>query len=145
VYLVDTNVLSAGAPTKARIETGLVEWMDRNSDKLFISVITIAEIDAGIAKLRDNGSLKKAQRLSEWLETLLHLYQHRVLPLDLQAARELGRMTQAVRQAGRMPEMADLSIAATAIMKGYVVLTRNLRHFQGTGVTTLDPFESLPA
>ncbi|MCH4091195.1 type II toxin-antitoxin system VapC family toxin [Acetobacter sp.] len=145
MYLVDTNVLSAGAPTKARIETGLVEWMDRNSDKLFISVITIAEIDAGIAKLRDNGSLKKAQRLSEWLETLLHLYQHRVLPLDLQAARELGRMTQAVRQAGRMPEMADLSIAATAIMKGYVVLTRNLRHFQGTGVTTLDPFESLPA
>ncbi|CAI9122029.1 type II toxin-antitoxin system VapC family toxin [Brytella acorum] len=145
MYLVDTNVLSAGAPTKARIETGLVEWMDRNSDKLFISVITIAEIEAGIAKLRDNGSLKKAQRLSEWLETLLHLYQHRVLPLDLQAARELGRMTQAVRQAGRMPEMADLSIAATAIMKGYVVLTRNLRHFQGTGVTTLDPFESLPA
>lgn len=54
-------------------------------------------------------------------------------------------MTQAVRQAGRMPEMADLSIAATAMLKGYVVLTRNLRHFQGTGVTALDPFESLPA
>lgn len=97
MYLVDTNVLSAAAPTKARIETGLVEWIDRNSDKLFISVITIAEIEAGIAKLRDNGSLKKAQRLSEWLETLLHLYQHRVLPLDLQAARELGCMTQAVK------------------------------------------------
>lgn len=145
MYLVDTNVLSAAAPTKARIETGLVEWIDRNSDKLFISVITIAEIEAGIAKLRDNGSLKKAQRLSEWLETLLHLYQHRVLPLDLQAARELGCMTQAVRQAGRMPEMADLSIAATAMVKGYVVLTRNLRHFQGTGNIALDPFESLPA
>jgi len=145
VYLVDTNVLSATAPTKARTETGLVEWMDRNSDKLFISVITIAEIEAGIAKLQDNSSLKKAQRLSEWLETLLHLYQHRVLPLDIQAAHELGRMTQAVRQAGRMPEMADLSIAATAMVRGYVVLTRNLRHFQGTGVTTLDPFESLPA
>lgn len=145
MYLVDTNVLSAAAPTKARIEKGLVEWMDRNSNDLFISVITIAEIEAGIARLQDNGSLKKAQRLSEWLETLLHLYQHRVLPLDLQAARELGRMTQAVRQAGRMPEMADLSIAATAMVKGYVVLTRNLRHFQGTGVTTLDPFEKLPA
>ena len=83
--------------------------------------------------------------LSEWLETLLHLYQHRVLPLDIQAARELGRMTQAVCQAGRMPEMADLSIAATAMVKGYVVLTHNLRHFQGTGVTALDPCESLPA
>ncbi|KAA8391307.1 type II toxin-antitoxin system VapC family toxin [Acetobacter tropicalis] len=118
--------------------------LDRNSDKLFISVITIAEIEAGIAKLKDNGSLKKAQRLYEWLETLLHLYQHRVLPLDIQLARELGRMTQAVRQAGRMPEMADLSIAATAIVRGYVMLTRNLRYFQGTGVTALDPFESLP-
>ncbi|MBF0860227.1 type II toxin-antitoxin system VapC family toxin [Gluconobacter sp. LMG 31484] len=145
MYLVDTNVLSAAAPTKAQIEKGLVEWMDRNSNDLFISVITIAEIEAGIARLQDNGSLKKAQRLSEWLETLLHLYQHRVLPLDLQAARELGRMTQAVRQAGRMPEMADLSIAATAMVKGYVVLTRNLRHFQGTGIIALDPFESLPA
>ncbi|GEL64862.1 ribonuclease VapC [Kozakia baliensis] len=119
--------------------------MDGNSDKLFISAMTIAEIGAGIARLRDNGSLKKAQRLSEWLETLLHLYQHRVLPLDLQAARELGRMTQVVRQAGCMPEMADLSIAATAMVRGYVVLTRNLRHFQGTGVTALDPFESLPS
>ncbi|MCQ9157045.1 PIN domain-containing protein [Acidomonas methanolica] len=63
---------------------------------------------------------------------------------DLQAARELGRMTQAVCQAGRMPEMADLAIAATAMVKGYVVLTRNLRHFQGTGVTAFDPFESPP-
>ncbi|KGB21517.1 PilT protein-like [Acetobacter tropicalis] len=67
-----------------------------------------------------------------------------MLPLDIQLARELGRMTQAVRQAGRMPEMADLSIAATAIVRGYVMLTRNLRYFQGTGVTALDPFESLP-
>ena len=145
MYLVDTNVLSAAAPTKARIETGLVEWMDRNSDKLFISVITIAEIEAGIAKLQDNGSLKKVQRLSEWLEMLLHLYQPRVLPLDLQAARELERTTQAVRQAGRMHEMADLSIAAIAMVKSYVVLIRNLRSFQGTGVTALDPFERLPA
>lgn len=54
-------------------------------------------------------------------------------------------MTQAVRQAGRMPEMADLSIAATAMVKGYVVLTCNLRHLQGMCVTALDPFENLPA
>ncbi|MEJ5143182.1 PIN domain-containing protein [Gluconobacter albidus] len=44
-----------------------------------------------------------------------------------------------------MPEMVDLLIAAPAMVKGYVVLTRNQRHFQGAGVTAFDPFESLPA
>ncbi len=55
MYLVDTNVLSAASPTQAAAAPDLVAWMDRNSDSLYLSVITIADIEAGIAKSRRQG------------------------------------------------------------------------------------------
>ncbi|MDB5398994.1 MAG: PilT protein domain protein, partial [Rhodopila sp.] len=79
MYLVDTNVLSAGAPTKSRPLPDLADWMDRNSERLFLSVITVAEIEDGIAKSRREGAFRKANRLAEWLETLVHLYSARIL------------------------------------------------------------------
>ena len=58
----------------------LTDWMDRNSASLFLSVITIAEVEDGIAKSRRLGARRKAEQLSAWLETVLHLYAARVLP-----------------------------------------------------------------
>ncbi len=81
MYLVDTNVLSAGAPTKAKPMLDLVGWMERNSERLYLSVITVAEVEDGIAKARREGAHHKAERLAEWLDTLLHLYSARILPL----------------------------------------------------------------
>jgi predicted nucleic acid-binding protein len=52
VYLVDTNVLSAGAPTKADSAPGLTAWMERHSAQLYLSAITVAEVEEGIAKAR---------------------------------------------------------------------------------------------
>ena len=51
-YLVDTNVISAGAPSKAVSAEGLLKWMDEHSTKLYLSVVTVAEIEDGIAKAR---------------------------------------------------------------------------------------------
>jgi hypothetical protein len=51
-FLVDTDVLSVGTPSKTRTVTELLEWMDLNSNRLYISVITIAEIEDGIAKFK---------------------------------------------------------------------------------------------
>jgi len=144
VYLVDTNVISAGAPTKAVPSAALVAWMERHSRKLYLSVITVAEVEDGIAKARREGGARKADRLGEWLETLLHLYSARVLPLDLRAARVLGALADKARGAGHSPGLADLSIAATAQARGYTVLTRNVRHFACLDVPSHDPFESLP-
>jgi len=145
VYLVDTNVLSAGAPTKAVASSDLVAWMDRNSAGLFLSVITVAEVEDGIAKSRRQGAERKAGRLAEWLETLLHLYSARILSLDLPIARVMGSLSDRARAAGQAPGLADLAIAATAQSRGYTVLTRNLRHFEVLEVRALDPFTSLPA
>jgi len=144
MYLVDTNILSAAAPTKSKPAHGLAEWMERNSDDLYLSVITIAEIEAGISKLSDNGNDLKAGRLTAWLETVLHLYGSRVLSVDISAARAIGHMTQAMRRAGYNPELADLVIAATAHVNGYTVLTRNIRHFQMLEVRVCDPYVALP-
>jgi predicted nucleic acid-binding protein len=144
VYLVDTNVLSAGAPTKAVASVDLARWMDRHSDVLFLSVITVAEVQDGIAKFRRLGERRKADRLAEWLDTLLHLYASRILPVDLPTARTLGTLSDQARAAGHAPGLADLAIAATARERKYTILTRNLRHFQMLDVSALDPFAALP-
>jgi predicted nucleic acid-binding protein len=143
VYLVDTNVLSA-APTKVVTSSDLAAWMDRNSGGLFLSVITVAEVEDGIAKTRRQGAERKADRLAEWLDTLLHLYSARILPLDLPTARVLGSLSDRARGSGQAPGLADLAIAATAQNRRYTVLTRKLRHFEALGVPALDPFTSLP-
>ena len=144
MYLVDTNVLSAGAPSRQQAPIDLSAWMERNNAHLYLSVITVAEVEDGIAKARREGAARKADRLAEWLETLLHLYSARIVPLDIATARPLGRLSDKAHGAGQAPGLADLAIAATAAHWGYTVLTRNLRHFRALAVAAHNPFESLP-
>ena len=80
MYLVDTDVISAGAPSKRRASPALILWMDRHSDRLFLSAITIAEIAEGIAKARREGARRKGTALSGSLEAVLHIRGSRVLP-----------------------------------------------------------------
>ncbi len=119
--------------------------MERNSELLYLSVITVAEVESGIAKARREGSARRAELLGAWLETVLHLYAVRILPLTIDVARRLGELTDRARGFGRAPGLADLAIAATALDRSYMVLTRNVRHFEGLGVRVHDPFASLPA
>ncbi|WP_158746227.1 PIN domain-containing protein [Acidisphaera sp. L21] len=144
MYLVDTNVLSAGAPTKAVPQHELRAWMDRNSAGLYLSVITVAEVEDGIARSRRSGAHAKAERLTGWLETVLHLYGSRILPIDVATARRIGLLADQARSLGSDPGLADLAIAATAAVRGYVILTRNLRHFAPLGTPAFDPFEKRP-
>jgi predicted nucleic acid-binding protein len=144
MYLVDTNVISQGAPPRRAIATALADWMDRHSDKLYLSSMTIAEIEGGIAKSRRDGAARKADDLSAWLETVLHLYGNRVLALDAEVARRLGQLSDHARALGRPPGLADLIIAATAAHHGLIILSRNVKHFAPLGVTAHDPFTTLP-
>jgi predicted nucleic acid-binding protein len=141
MYLVDTNVISAGAPSKATKAPGLAAWMDAHSAALFLSTVTVAEIEAGIAKARRESATSKAKNLAAWLETLLHLYGDRVLAFDTAVARIAGAMSDNAR--AYAPGFADIAIAATARRHRLTILSRNVRHFAPLGVPVLDPFSAL--
>ena len=145
MYLVDTDVISAGAPSRAVAAPDLAKWMDQQSTQLYVSTITVAEIEDGIAKSRREKARRKASDLAEWLETLLHLYGDRVLPFDLAAARIAGALSDVARSRGSAPGFADIAIAATAYCRGLTLLTRNTRHFAPLGLSTVNPFERLPS
>lgn len=143
MYLVDTNVISAVSPN--RLPTAaLVEWMDAQSTSLFLSVVTIAEVEDGIAKLRREKATRRSEDLAQWLEAVLHLYSDRILTFDTPAARLAGELSDLARGQGHAPGFADVIIAATARLHALTVLSRNVRHFEPLGVPVLDPFKELP-
>jgi toxin FitB len=143
VYLVDTNVISAATPSRP-VPPALVEWMDTHSASLFISAVTVAEIEDGIAKTRREGARRKSAELAEWLETILHLYGDRLLAFDAATARIAGAMADRARGNGHAPGFADIIIAATAQHHRLTILSRNRRHIEPLGVAVIDPFAQLP-
>jgi hypothetical protein len=143
MYLMDTNVISAGAPS--RPASDLIPWMDQHSASLYLSTVTVAEIEDGIAKAKREKATRKAADLAAWLETLLHLYGDRILAFDLAAARIAGVLSDLARGRGAKPGFADIMIAATARSHGLTILTRNGRHFEPLGIPTVNPFDGLPS
>ncbi|KAB2870193.1 MAG: type II toxin-antitoxin system VapC family toxin [Bauldia sp.] len=133
MFLLDTVVLSE--LRKRHADRSVVAWMERQrSTDVFLSVITIGEIERGIA-LRQASDPGFAQVLVVWLDRVLSLYGGRILPFDVTAARRWGALSAAL--GNRSP---DLQIAATALEHGLTVVTRNTADFAPTGVATLDPF-----
>jgi toxin FitB len=144
VYLVDTNVISAFSPA-AGLESGTVRtWLEAQSAHLYLSVVSVAEIESGIAKAEREGATRKAGLLAAWLESVLHLYGDRILPVTIGAARLAGRLADKARGAGAAPGFADILIAATACDLSLTILTRNTKHFAVLGVAVADPWVSLP-
>lgn len=133
MFLVDTDVLSALA--KRGQHASVVAWIGRQRPgDLFVSVISIGEIERGIALQRDKDQ-NFAAMLAGWLDDVLNVYGDRVVPFDLASVRRWGRLSAAL---GRKD--ADLQIAATALEHGLTVVTRNTSHFEPAGVPVLDPF-----
>ena len=143
MYLIDTNVISAGAPSRPA-PAGLVAWMDAQSALLLVSAVTVAEIEDGIAKLQREGATRKSADLAAWWETVLHLYGERIIPFDTPVARIAGALSDRARGQGQAPGLGDIMIAATALCRGLTILSRNVRHFAPLGVPVLDPFVALP-
>lgn len=146
MYLLDTSVLSHLAPTRRQTEAdkAFAEWILSHSDELWLSVITAAEIEDGIAKARRTGATRKAADLAEWWGEVRHYHGNRILTLDLATATETGAFIDAARAAGISPGFEDLAIAATAKVNDFTVLTANLKDFEPLGIKVFDPFQALP-
>lgn len=132
MYLLDTMVLSD--LRKRKRDPRLVAWLkDIRPGDLYLSVVTIGEVEKGIAKQRRLDP-DFAARLAVWLDATLRDYEGRILPVGIAVARRWGQLADAHNRAG-----ADLLIAATALEHGLTVVTRNVRHFASTGALLFDP------
>jgi toxin FitB len=133
MYLIDTVTLSE--LRKRERDRMVVTWFEQQrTTDLFVSVITIGEIERGIARQRVTDPAF-AGALAAWLDRVLALYGERIVPFDLRTARRWGALS-----AGLGNDSADLMIAATALEHGLTVVTRNASDFEPTGVVVLDPF-----
>ncbi len=132
MFLIDTDVLSA--LRRRERSPDLVEWISgQRTTDLYLSVVSVGEVERGIVRQqRDNPVF--ARELALWLDSVLALYGDRILPVNPSEARRWGRLSGVIGHDG-----ADLLIAATAIEHGLTVVTRNVRHFEPTGVPVLDP------
>ena len=133
MYLLDTNVVSE--LRRPRPRKAVQGWFRTvPTDRLFLSAVTIGEIQAGIELAREQDTAK-AEELESWLDRVVAL--HAVLPMNAVVFREWARLKH--RKSDTVIE--DAMIAATARVHRLTVVTRNVGHFQTLEVELLDPFE----
>lgn len=135
-FLLDTNVVSE--PRKGRrADANVMRWFSSvGTEELYISVLVIGEIRQGIEGLRRRDPLQ-ASHLESWLVGLRRGYADRILPVDLDAAEEWGRMNVPDPISTR-----DGLMAATAKVRNMTFVTRNTTDVARTGVRLLNPFDS---
>ncbi len=137
MILLDTNVVSE--PLRATPETRVVEWLDAQSlETLFLSVITVAELRYGVARMPSG---RRRSALRERLETqVLPAFAGRVLTFDLPATQAYADLMAKAQAAGHPIGVADGLIAAIATVNGMTVATRVTTPFSALGVSVIDPW-----
>lgn len=138
MFLLDTNVISELRKAKSgRADPYVLAWASsQTTANLYISVITIMEIETGILSLarRDKA---QAEVLNLWLNThVLPAFKGRILPVDLSVARRCATLHVPDQKADR-----DALIGATALTHGMQVVTRNIKDFKGMKVALVDPWK----
>ena len=136
-WLLDTNVVSE--TVRPRPDKAVLRWLgQRSPDQLAISIVTMAE-------LRDGAELASSERrrreLLAWLDThVTESFRKRTLPLNAEILVDWLRLSRRVAARGRPREPVDLLIAATARTHDLILVSRNRRDFENTGVVLCDPW-----
>jgi hypothetical protein len=140
-FLLDTNVVSEW--TKSKPNANLIAWLALvDEDQTFLSVITIAEIKFGIERLKPG---QRRAGLESWLHGDLDArFERRVLPVDAAVAQAWGKITAERAALGRPVAIMDGFIAATALVHGLTLVTRNTADFEHTGAPLLNPWLKSP-
>jgi predicted nucleic acid-binding protein len=136
MYILDTNVISAvRRPDRApKVEM----WLrGKPEQELFLSVITLGEIERGIRQ-QETRDPEFAHDLRVWLDRTVTLFSDRLLPFEAEDALIWGHLSAKIGHTG-----ADLMIAATGIRHGAVIITGNVSDFAPTGVSIENPFEKV--
>lgn len=132
MYLLDTNVVSE--LRRPRPHGAVLAWLASvPEDRLFVSAVTLGELQAGVERTREQDS-GKASEIDAWVDTLAAT--QNVLPLDGRCFRAWAKLLH--NHSDELIE--DAMIAATAVVHGLTVATRNVRDFERLGVATFNPF-----
>ena len=134
-YLLDTNIVSE--LRKQRPHGGVVAWLQSIDDaQLYLSAVTIGEIQAGIELTREQNT-EKAEEIEAWLALVADAYN--VLPMDAATFRAWARLMH--RKSDTLYE--DAMIAATATVHRLTVATRNVSDFHALGMDVFNPFDAV--
>lgn len=137
MIVLDTNVLSE--PLKTMPSPKVMEWLDnQDAETLFITAVSRAELRIGVLRLR-NG--KRKTSLGAQIERVLGLFKERTLDFDAAAADKLAEIAARCEKIGKRATAPDAYIAACAEARGFAVATRNVEHFEPTGVRVINPWE----
>ncbi|MQX36910.1 type II toxin-antitoxin system VapC family toxin [Roseospira navarrensis] len=141
LYVLDTNVVSelrkAG---DGRADKGVTDWLaGEDAPRFFLSVVTLLELEIGVGRVERRDPARGA-RLREWIDgRVLPEFSGRVLPIDIPVALRCAKLHVPDPRAER-----DALIAATALVHGMTVVTRNVGDFRETGVPFLNPWLERP-
>ncbi len=141
MYVLDTNVLSELRKVRlGKADANVRAWTESvDAADLFVSAITIMELELGVLSIERKDATQGAM-LRSWLERrVLPEFSGRTLPVDTAVAQRCARLHVPDRRDER-----DALIAATALVHGMAVVTRNAADFEPTGVTIVNPWEPLP-
>ena len=141
-FLLDTNVVSEWA--RRQPNSGVVAWLaEVDEDRVFLSVVTLAELRHGIQRLADG---KRRRQLDAWLREELTLrFEGRLLPIDQPVAERWGEVVAQRETAGRPIGVMDAFIAATANVRQLKLVTRNEFDFRPTVKEIVNPWAGDPA
>ncbi len=135
-FLLDTNVISEAK--QKRPSKRVLAWLDaQDESNLYLSVLTVGEIKKGIARL---DSSKKKATLERWLEQLRSRFSRRVLPLTEKTFLVWGKMYGEFELKGIIRPAFDSLLEATALEHDLIFVTRNVKNFQNSQVTILNPW-----
>lgn len=137
-FLLDTCVISELA--REAPATGVLAWIESAEEStLFLSVLTFGELEKGIARLPSSARRRK---IEAWVrDELAGRFSGRVLPIDRAVAERWGQISGASEARGKPLPVIDALIAATAVVHGLTVVTRNTTDFERCGVKCLDPWQ----
>ncbi|MGQ0711783.1 MAG: type II toxin-antitoxin system VapC family toxin [Rhodoferax sp.] len=134
-WLLDTCVVSE--LTRKAPEPAVVEWLEAHGDEALLSAVTLGEIQYGIERLAVG---RGRNTLQQWFDGLCTQFVARTVATDEAVWRTYGRLKASVEAIGRPQEDLDLLIAATAAVHQLTLVTRNVKHFEDTGVKLLNPW-----
>ena len=141
MIILDTNVISE--PFKPKPDPTMMSWLDAQEPQtLYITTVSMAEMLAGVHKMPEGRRRADLHQLVE--NKIQSVFESRILAFDMPAVEAFGRVNADACAVGNPIAFADCAIASIASAHGFILATRNVRDFKGTGVEIFNPWGAEP-